>query len=222
MTDPAGSIVRNDRAVIMARGGSLRMGSPKGLLRFSAQGKTFVCMIADLYLQAGFPVDVICTAETAGAYRAEFSATENVRVLEGASGGDTAMTVLTVWRSLIDDGMAFSHLWVHPVDLPLVDSASICKLQLCSASDPSCIIRPRYRGAPGHPVVIPGSHIAELEKRAEFHAGPLREYLEFSGEVAGSPLHVDLEIDDEGTVKDFDRPEDFDSFQQPTKNRGMK
>ncbi len=151
MTAPVGNVLRSDRVVILARGRSLRMGTPKGLLRFADGGQAFLRMITDLYLNEGYPVDVVCTSETAEAYRGELPSGGNVRVVEGGTGGDTARTVLTAWESLVNERISCSHIWAHPVDLPLVKASTVRLLRQTSDDDPSRIIRPQCGGTPGHP-----------------------------------------------------------------------
>ena len=96
---PGADDPRRDRVVVMARGLSSRMGVPKGLLRLAPSGPTFIQAIVALYLNDGFPVDVVTTETMVEIYRGEWPAPEAVRVLPAAPGGDTALTLLAAWRS---------------------------------------------------------------------------------------------------------------------------
>lgn len=211
---------RQDRAVVMARGRSERMGAPKGMLRLSRSGLTFIRIIVDLYLDAGFPVDVVAGLDTAEIYRCELPEREDVRVLAAEPGGDTALTLLAAWRSCQAEPTAGSHFWAHPVDLPLVTSDTIAALRDNSVRDPDRVIRPVVKGTPGHPVILPRDVLACLSRQDKWQGGPLREFLG-EAEAAGllsSPLQVAFE--DPGIIHDFDHPDDLGFNPSSSENRG--
>ncbi|MCK9995341.1 MAG: NTP transferase domain-containing protein [Candidatus Krumholzibacteria bacterium] len=203
------SVPRRDRAVIMARGLSARMGVPKGLLRLSSNGPAFVRIIADLYLNAGLPVDVITREETFEVYRRELPECNELRLLPAEAGGDTALTLLIAWRSCLAAGIPCSHFWAHPVDLPLVTANAVDLLGDLSRREPDRIIRPTWKGIPGHPVILPVDTLAVLDVQENFHTGPLRDFLSTTGGPGMLPRQVMVEIEDPGIIRDFDRPDDF-------------
>ncbi len=204
-----GSVPRRDRAVIMARGLSTRMGVPKGLLRLSSDGPAFVRTIADLYLNAGLPVDVVTQQETFEGYRRELPECNDLRLLSAEAGGDTALTLLIAWRSCLAADIPCSHFWAHPVDLPLVTAKAVALLANQSHRDPDRIIRPMLKGTPGHPVILPVDILAALDVQENFHTGPLREFLSTTGGPGMLPGPVLIEVEDHGVIRDFDRPDDF-------------
>ncbi len=210
MISDNGKAVRSDRAVIMARGLSFRMGSPKGLLKFSAQGPAFVRLIADLYLHRDMPVDVLALAGFSDALARELPGSKECRVLPQASGGDTALTLLMSWRSCAKAGVDCSHFWAHPVDLPLVTPETLDLLAENSRRHPTRIIRPVRVGIPGHPVILPYDVLEELNRRASFHNGPLRDFLTHGVTGMWLAAPVEVEVEDSGIDRDFDRPGDFD------------
>ena len=203
------SVPRRDRAVIMARGLSARMGVAKGLLRLSADGPAFVRIIADLYLDAGIPVDVVLNKESFEDYRRELPERDDLRVLPAETGGDTALTLLIAWRSCLATEVPCSHFWAHPVDLPLVNAGVLDLMMEHSRRDPDRIIRPVNQGTPGHPVILPGAMLAVLDGKVDLHSGPLRNFLSTTGGPGVPPGPVMVEVGDPGITRDFDRPEDF-------------
>ncbi len=221
MTSAGANVPRRDRAVIMARGLSVRMGVPKGLLRLSPTGPAFVRIIADLYLGAGLPVDVVTRGETAAAYRRELPVHENLRILSAAAGGDTALTLLVAWRSCLAASIPCSHFWAHPVDMPLVNADAVGILMDCSHRNPDRVIRPVLRGVPGHPVILPCDALAVLDRQESFHEGPVRDFLSSAGGKGLLPTPMLVEVEDPGSVQDFDRPDDFCPDQSLAEKRGM-
>ncbi len=220
MTSAGTSVPRRDRVVIMARGLSSRMGVPKGLLRLSSTGPVFVRIIADLYLTAGFPVDVVTREETAEAYLRELPADENLRVVPAKAGGDTALTLLVAWRSCLAGEISCSHFWAHPVDLPLVTADTVSRLMDHSQRDPGRIIRPMLQGTPGHPVILPGDVLAILDRQERWRGGPLRDFLSNAGGLGLSARPVTVEVEDPGIIRDFDRPGDLWPDQSTAEKRG--
>lgn len=217
---PGADDPRRDRAVVMARGLSSRMGVPKGLLRLNPSGPTFIQAIVALYLKEGFPVDVVTAEAMVEIYRGERPAPEAVRVLPAEPGGDTALTLLAAWRSWRAEGIACSHIWAHPVDLPLVTGDTLEMLRDHSHQEPDRVIRPQFGGTPGHPVILPGQVLADLDQRQEWHDGPLRDFL-FRAD-GGRRMHEPwvVEVPDPGIIQDFDRPDDLGPSGFSAKNRG--
>jgi CTP:molybdopterin cytidylyltransferase MocA len=200
---------RFDRAVIMARGLGSRMGSPKGLLRFSAGGQAFVRIIADLYLDLGFPVDAVVPDQYHPEHEQELPSGGDIRVISGGRGGDTALTLLMFWRSCRSEQTACSHIWAHPVDMPLATSETLVLLAENSRRYPHRIVRPVRQGIPGHPVILPYDVLSELDRRPTFQLGPLRDFLRQGIAERWLTPPVEVEVDDPGVVRDFDRPSDF-------------
>ena len=209
MTSAGTNVPRRDRAVVMARGRSSRMGAPKGLLRLSPTGPTFVRIIADLYLTVGIPVDVVTREETAEVYRRELPVVENLRIVPAVDGGDTALTLLIAWRSCLAAKIHCSHFWAHPVDLPLVNADAVGLLMDYSHRNPDRVIRPVHQGVPGHPVILPCDVLAVLDRQERRQDGPLRDFLSNAGGKGLLPWPTVVEVGDPGIVRDFDRPDDF-------------
>ena len=211
MTSTGGHVSRSDRAVIMARGLGVRMGGPIGLLKFSSEGPAFVRIITDLYLQREMPVDVLALAEFSEDLQMELPQSGKCRVVPEVSGGDTALTMLMSWRFCKSEGIPCSHFWAHPVDLPLVAAGTLELLAENSRRHPTRILRPVRAGNPGHPVILPYDVLAELDRRVSFHNGPLRDFLAQGVSPGWLASPIEIEVEDPGIDRDFDRPGDFDS-----------
>ena len=217
MKVPDSSATRTDRAVIMARGLGARMGVPKGLLRLTDQGPTFLRIIADLYETAGLPVDVVVRPQDAEAYGAVLKDAPNARMVPTDGGGDTALTLLAAWRFWRGASIECSHVWAHPVDLPLVTADTLTLLKDRSRQGPDRILRPTHLGVPGHPVILP-TKVLELlevpEQSAAWSEPPLRDFLSAATARGWISAPVPVPVEDQGVVLDFDRPEDMTTIRQ--------
>lgn len=211
---------RQDRAVIMARGSSSRMGVPKGLLRFQESGPTFLRTLVDLYLKIGIPVDVVTTPSVADAYQVELPQEGDARIIAAGPGGDTALTLLVAWRAWQSEGTECTHVWAHPVDMPLVLAGSLEELRQWSCGQPGRSLRPSWQKEPGHPVLLPVGILERLQSRPMFHEKPVRMFLEDEEPGQPSTVPVMLEVADRGVVQDFDCPEDLEPGSHPANNEG--
>lgn len=196
-------MTRHDVAVIMARGLSRRMGQDKGLVRLTRNGPPLVRMIADTYRALGLPVLVVTLPDLAAAYRAAVGGDPRTVILTGETGGDTARTMVLARRALAGDSV--THLWAHPVDLPLVKGATLAGLRDVSRLRPAEAVRPVWEERPGHPVILPVDLVEDFEGLARWRDDPVRELLAEAG--TGSTFLVP--VTDPGVSRDFDRPGDL-------------
>lgn len=192
---------RLDWAVILARGASTRMGMPKGLCRLPGDSLCFLARILGLYRAEGFPVAVVTTTKLSEDYRQELApAAPDAWVLR-ASGGGTAITVVAALETLSERA---SHIWLHPVDLPSVTSATVGSLLMLSRQRPEAVLVPEHKGRPGHPVVmpvIPFTHV--LGDPVPRDMRPWLLALTRPGPRQLAPL-LPVELADRGIVADFD------------------
>ncbi len=195
---------RIDRAVVLARGASRRMGMPKGLCRLPGEPGTFIERIVDLYARMDIPAAVVTLPELRPAYE-DLGLDPAPRWIEAGPGGGTAVTVMAAVAEL---GGVATHLWLHPVDLPLVRPRSLAGLARRSAADPGAVVVPRCEGRRGHPVVIPVGPFASLAGDASPAArGPMRDLIRAAADSGtGAPV-LFLDLDDPGLVRDFDTPD---------------
>lgn len=199
----------------MARGRGSRMGGPKGLLRLPGADRTFLRVIIDTYLDRNAVLDVVVPEEHHGSHAKELPARSGCRILPAAAGGDTARTLLVSWRACLAEGRKCSHFWAHPVDLPLVLPETLALLEEASRRNPRRIIRPVRRGIPGHPVILPYDVLAALDRRPEFHEGPLRDFLRRGARDRWLEPPLEVEVEDPGIDRDFDRPGDLNPDMPP-------
>ncbi len=201
---------RCDYAIILARGASSRMGKPKGLLRCPGNsGQTFLQAIATIYNTLNIPVLVVTTAGLVKSYEEQLGLGFSGLVLGCADGGETGLTLKYGWEAT---GSRATHLWAHPVDLPLVKTATLVQIRSHSEACPDDLVRPQYAGDPGHPVVVPVAGLAGLAENEVWQQAPMRDVITLalrSGHIARS---IDLPVKDPGVVTDFDSPADFEHF----------
>ena len=201
----AAGATRLDLAVVLARGRARRMGRPKGLIPMVGQDETFVARICRLY--AGWTDTIVVVGSGQGSdYAAALAAQPAVRILEADFGEGTARTLHLGW---LDRGGSPTHIWAHPVDMPLVSRETVEALRDLSRDHPGRIIRPQFGGRPGHPVVLPAGFLEFLNDSPSLLGGAVQEVLP-TADQAEAPFPLLLaESDDVGTVTDFDSPEDL-------------
>ena len=91
---------------------------------------------------------------------------------------------------------------VVPVDAPLVSSTTVANLIAIFSATGASIVRARYRGRNGHPVIFSRAMFDEL-RAADPQMGAkavLR---------AHATAIVNVDLDDPGVVADVDTPEDY-------------
>lgn len=199
---------RNDGVVIMARGKSSRMGSHKGLLICpDSEGQTFVARIAACYRQAGIDGVVVCTGELVAAYTAALAGTTGFGVVAAPAGGETGLTVFAGWRALPDE---VTHVWAHPVDLPLVTPATLGLLRDVVVGQSERVVRPVHEQVPGHPVIVPVSILSTLAPMPVWEKAPMRSVLAHGLETGNIDECLYVSVADAGVVSDFDQPSDFE------------
>lgn len=199
---------RHDQVVILARGRSRRMGRAKGLLRCPRPSRTsFLAAVVAGYRSLGLCGLVVTTPALVEAYAAEIPAASGFRVVDGPAGGDTARTM---WRSWSVGGRRATHLWAHPVDLPLVQPSTLFRLGRASRRFAGHVVRPTWRGQPGHPVIVPTTVLEAPLTAALWRRAPMREVLALAHKLGHIEAPRLVAVGDRGVVQDFDRPTDLD------------
>jgi CTP:molybdopterin cytidylyltransferase MocA len=199
---------RQDLVLILARGDSRRMRSPKGLLPCPGhEPETFVGRIAACYDRLGMTCVVVTTPVLATAHAEAVAAVASCRVVARAPGGETGRTVWWGWRAA---SAATTHLWAHPVDMPLVLASTLQALLAASSTAPGRVVRPVCGGQPGHPVIMPTAVLARLLDPAAWQHETMAAVLgqgTARGEMKPSLL---IPVADTGVVCDFDTPADLE------------
>lgn len=202
-----------DHAVILARGTSSRMGRPKGLVSLPGDGSTFLQRIVALYRGSGIPVTVVTLPAVVGSYRAVLAATGGACVVAAPGGGDTARTLLAGWHSLDSGTERIERIWAHPVDLPLVNPATLALLAAAAREHPGRILRPVHADTPGHPVLVPAGVLEILAAHPECADDKLQSFFTRGTTAGWFPDLVAVAVGDPGVSSDFDTPADLRRYE---------
>jgi CTP:molybdopterin cytidylyltransferase MocA len=201
---------RLDCVVILARGASRRMGQPKGLLRCpGAEDRTFLGAIAANYAELDLPLVVVTTPDLVEPYQEIVSKISPGTVVGHGPGGDTARTVR---QGAVAGDSQWTHLWTHPVDMPLIKAKTLRQLWQQSRQNPLDIVRPVYNGCPGHPVICPAKGLMPLWDHGIWLESAMREVIALALQLGHIEKSVLVPIKDPGVVTDFDSPADLDRF----------
>ncbi|MBA3639522.1 MAG: nucleotidyltransferase family protein [Acidobacteriota bacterium] len=191
-------------AIILAAGGSTRMGQSKPLLAYSAvAGETFVSKLVENVKLSGFsvvlvvgrPGDALLAAEVA---RCSATYVENPRPEQGQ------LSSLQTALAALEDrfGPELEAVMVMPVDAPLISSAAVNLIVKAARVSTAQILRATHDGQHGHPVLFKRSTFFELQNadpdvgaRVVVRADPSR--LE------------DVDVGEKGVTIDFDTPEQY-------------
>ncbi|PIV80429.1 hypothetical protein COW53_09775 [bacterium CG17_big_fil_post_rev_8_21_14_2_50_64_8] len=198
---------RCDLVVILARGDSRRMGTPKGLLSLTEGGPPFAALIAELY-RSWADVVLVARHRDVEHYVVALADMPEVEILGGDPGGETALTLWTGWNHS-RCGPQATHIWAHPVDMPLVGAKTVSALAAASRRRSEAVVRPTRNEEPGHPVVLPATLLGELAAHDPWLQRPFREFLAWRSSQPCAPEFLALPDTDAGTVQDFDRPGDL-------------
>lgn len=187
--------------VVLAAGGSARFGSPKQLARWG--DKTFIEQVVDTALasQAG-PVIVVLGAEVEQCRAALGSRPVQIAINEAWTAGQS--TSLRVGLAALPPNIGGVLFLL--VDLPGVTPALLDQLIQRHRETLAPLVWPEFEGRRGNPVLFDRHLFAELRG--------------VSGDTGGKPVLLKykaqaerVEVMDEGVLKDFDRPEDFERLQ---------
>jgi molybdenum cofactor cytidylyltransferase len=104
-------------------------------------------------------------------------------------------------------GKEHQFFFVLPVDIPLVEAATVKKIMEAGTSRPQTIIYPAFEGKRGHPPLIPSGLIPEI--LAWTQDGGLKTYLKTKEQLA-----INLPVNDSFILFDIDTPEDYLKLQK--------
>jgi len=176
------------------------MGRPKGSCLVPGGRESFLARICELHRRAAHEVAVVTLPELGPVYEACVPAEMVTDWILHPPGGGTAASCLAAVRRLAERA---THLWFHPVDLPLVSDTTLGLLAAVSAAAADEIIVPLHEGLRGHPVVTPLRPWLGLAP--DDHPGAMRALIG----RCGSPVRF-VDVPDAGIRRDFDRPGDLE------------
>jgi len=164
-------------AVVTASGKGIRFGKPKADAVF--EGISFLDRVRDTIARAG--IDNIIAASYL----------------------DTDDMLATLKRSLLDNAdLENRAIMVFPVDFPFVKPDTVASLCREYQSHPGLVLKPSYRGKPGHPVILP----AGFDLSAPDNNNGLR------GIIKASQCDVRLlEVDDPGILMNINTLHDLEA-----------
>jgi molybdenum cofactor cytidylyltransferase len=186
--------------IILAAGRSTRMGRPKALL-MTADGVTFVARL--IHVLSGGGVDgplVVGRSDDAELQREVDSAGARFVTNPDADAGGQLSSLLSGLHKA--DRPGIRGLMVTPVDAPMVTPETVSRLIEVFKNTSAPIVRPRYQGRNGHPVIFSRELFDDLR-----HASPA------TGAKAVLRAHengiINVDVDDPGVVADIDTPDDY-------------
>lgn len=188
--------------LILAAGRSSRMGQSKALLT-CPDGRTFVRALADALRAGGVEAPVIVGRADDAALHVEVQGFRSGVALvmnPDADRGGQLSSVLAGLREVDRPGVC--AIMIIPVDAPLVTADTISTLIAVFTATGAPIVRARYEGRNGHPVIFSRALFEEL-RGADPGLGAkavLR---------AHSSALINVDVDDAGVVGDVDTPEDY-------------
>jgi len=191
-------------AVVLAAGASSRMGSPKALLRLGEH--TALERLVTSLRGAGVDSIHVVVAED-GPVAAEARRLGAIVVVNRASASGRTSSLQAGIRDLPAGRSAI----VAPVDCPLVRASTI--RALVARAHEAAVVRPRFAGRSGHPIVLAPAILDEVLALAP--DASLREWLRRD---AGRRLDVD--VDDEEVLANLDTPEDAARARERLARRG--
>lgn len=106
-------------------------------------------------------------------------------------------------NSFFSDPIQDAAIFIHPADIPLIQSSDLTRMIEVFEKTGSSIIIPTFKGRRGHPLLISSTIIEEVVKITDENQG-MRGYLDDNHEKI---LYIPLS--NEGILKDIDKPEDI-------------
>ena len=186
--------------IILAAGRSTRMGRSKALL-MAPDGLTFVARLIQTLSRGGVDAPLVVGRSDDDLL---LSAVESVGArfvinADADDGGQLSSLLAGLHKA---DRPGVRGLMITPVDAPMVTPETVSRLIAVFEDTAGLIVRARYHGRNGHPVIFSRALFDELR-----HANPQ------SGAKAVLRAHqdaiIEVDVDDPGVVADIDTPEDY-------------
>lgn len=202
--------VRAITGVVLAAGQSRRMGRSKALLPCPGAAESFVARAVRILGEAGLArVSVIVRRGDAPLLDAIARMSPAPSIVENPSAEGGQLSSLIAG---IDDAEASGAdaIVVLPVDMPLVQAASIATLLDAVRRSRAPIARVVHAGRSGHPVVFHRDMFDRL-RAADPTVGARAVLHEAAGDV------LDVPVEDPGVLRDVDLPEEYQQLFDPAR-----
>jgi molybdenum cofactor cytidylyltransferase len=184
-------------AVVLAAGRATRFGSPKQLARVG--DRALVQHAVDAAAGGGVDEVVVVLGHEADRIERELSLPPNARVVINTSYAEGQSTSLRAGIAAIPDEADGAVILL--ADQPGVTAADVDAVIRAHASSGAPVVRARFRGTPGHPILISRALFPEVG-RTTGDAGARDVVRGHAGEV----VHVEIDRD---PPHDVDSPEDL-------------
>ena len=186
--------------IILASGASTRMGSPKALLTMP-NGSTFVWTLVTTLIDGGVDDVFVVGRSEDRPLRDEVERLPRSRFVENARADEGQLSSVIAGLNAADRP-GVGGVLVTLVDLPLIAPATVRILIEAFAAAHVPIARTSHRGRHGHPVIF-GRQVFDELRRANPAVGAKSVVRAHEASV------LDVEVDDEGVLRDIDTPEDY-------------
>ena len=183
-------------SIILAAGRSVRLGRHKALLQVS-QREVAWNRILRQHLSCGLNSRLVASEEL-GLQVLDAGLPDRFLIINR----EPEKGPLHSLQLALEELTRASGVLLHPVDHPLVSSATVLALKTRHYITPDCILIPTSNGKKGHPVVFPSRFFRDLL------AAPLERGARFVVRAHPGAVHH-LEVRDEGVRANLNRPQDL-------------
>jgi molybdenum cofactor cytidylyltransferase len=189
--------------VILAAGGSVRMGRAKALLPSGAAGETFVRRLALTLCSGGVEEALVVGRPDDALLRDEVEAVPCRALYVENANADAGGQLSSLLAGLLAaDRPGVSAILVAPVDAPMIAVATVAALLEAFRSTGAPIARAVHNGRHGHPVIFSREVFEDLRRADPAHGA--RAVVRAHGARV-----IDVEVDDPGVLGDIDTPADY-------------
>jgi molybdenum cofactor cytidylyltransferase len=188
-------------AIVLAAGGSTRMGRPKALLTIGPSGETFLDRLTRTLAEGGIEETIVVLGEDATSIQAAARKTPRVRFVVNPDPGRGQLSSLLEGLR-VADRPGVRAVMVTLVDVPLVSADTVRALLEAHRTGRALITRPAKTGRHGHPVIVDRGVFDDIR-----HADPA---VGMKAVLRGRAADLqDVEVTDEGAFIDIDTPDEY-------------